>query len=876
MNQKVKVSPPPLFLRLFRWYCHPAMLDYIEGDLMEVYERRLKETTKRKADMRFIIDVILLCRPGIIRPATGYQNINNYSMIKSYFKIGWRNLVRNKSYAVINISGLGIGMCCGILIFSLLMHHLSFDNFHPDSERLYRVVTEKHRDVIAYDAAVPSPLGGHLRNDYSFSEKIARVFTVNDALITIPRNNETAKFRETEGLAFAEPEFLQMFNFPLKNGNAQKVLAEPNTVIMTERMARKYFGDKNPIGETLWFENTVAFTVNGILKDLPDNTDVRCEIFASYVSLRAYSPWMADETAGWGGINDGMHCYALLKPGVAPAEVEQALQLYVKKFRPNSKNVHHYKLQPLADIHFNAQYGGPMEKGKLWTMAIIGIFLIVTACFNFINLATAQTLRRSKEVGVRKVLGGFKPQLFWQFMAETALIATLGILVALGLAVMLAPAANQLLNIDIPANFIAEKNILLFSLALVLVITIFAGYYPAIILSGFQPVSALKGKLSQHSLGGFNTRRVLIVGQFVISQVLIIGMIVVMDQMRFAQQADLGFEKDAIVMVNMGMDTTGTKPSVLKNEFTRLPGVENVSLCFTAPASDSDWGNLIRFESDEEVNFRTSMKLADSDYLSTFDLQLVAGRNLTPSDTVREIIVNETMVRKLGLNSPEEILGRTIIADGGEMVAPVVGVLKDFHDKSFHNDISPILLTTLSEDYSSYAIKINLADIQTTIAAIEKTWVAQHPDQLFEYEFLDDHIAQFYQSDQTILKSIQVFSLIAIFIGSLGLYGLISFMAAQKTKEVGIRKVLGGSIMHIAALFGREFVQLILVAALIAGPLGWWLMQHWLEEFKFQVPITALTFILAIGFTLFISLCTVAHQVIKSALANPVKSLRTE
>lgn len=876
MSNNFKPTPPGFFLRFFRWYCQPDMLDYIEGDLMEVYRRRLKESGKRKADLHFIKDVIFLFRPGIIRTSSQHQNINNYGMIKSYFKIGWRNLIRNKSYAVINIGGLAVSMTCGILIFALVMHHLNFDNFHANSERLYRIVTEKHRDVIAYDDAVPSPLGEHFRNDHTYAEKIARVFTVNDALITFPKEGTTAKYREEEGLAFAEPEFLQIFNFPLLRGNKDKVLAEPNTMIISERMARKYFGDNNPIGETITLDNRTTFTINGILKDFPVNTDIRCEMFASYSSLGNYDRWMAHETAGWGGVRSGMQCYTLLHPGVNPKEVEDALQLYVKKFRAESRNVHHYKLQPLTDVHFNGNYGATMEKSKLWTIAIIGMFLLATACFNFINMATAQTLRRSKEVGVRKVLGGFRPQLFWQFMAETALIATLGIVVALGLAVAVAPVANEFLNIDIPSSFITNPQTLLFSLAMVIVITLFAGFYPASSLARFQPVSALKGKLSLHKIGGFHTRRVLIAGQFAISQLLIIGMIVIMDQMRYAQQADLGFRKEGIVMINMGTDSTGTRASVLKKEISRLPGVESVSLCYAAPASDNNWGNAISFESSEEVNFRTSMKLADEDYIATFDLELVAGRNISPSDTVREIIVNESMIRKLGLKSPEDILGRIMTADGGDMVAPVVGVLKDFHDRSFHEDISPILLTTLSDDYSSYAVKINLANAQEVMASIEKTWLAQHPDQLFEYEFLDDQIQQFYENDQTILRSIQVFSLLAIFIGSLGLYGLISFMAAQKTKEVGIRKVLGGSVMHIATLFGREFVQLIVVAALIAGPLGWWLMQQWLEDFKFQVPITALTFILATGFTLVIALLTVGYQVFKSATANPVSNLRSE
>jgi ABC-type antimicrobial peptide transport system permease subunit len=871
------VFPPSLFLRFFRWYCHPGMRDYIEGDLIEVYKRRVKQTNKRAADIRFIIDVLLLFRPGIIRPINGSRNLNNYSMIKNYFKTGWRNIIRNKSYAAINVAGLAVSMTCGILIFSLVKYHLSFDNFHANQNRLYRIVTEKHRDVISYDNSVPSPLGENFRNDYTLAEKVARVYTAYNPLITIKKNDEIAKFRELGGLAFAEAGFFEMFNFPLWTGSKQNILSEPRTALVTKRIARKYFGDKDPLGEVLWLENETAFTITGVLHDLPENTDIRSEIFVSYSSLQFHDRWLAHETAGWGGIRNGMQCYTLLKPGVTPAEVEQVLQPYVKKFRPNSKNVHHYKLQPLSDIHFNGQYGGTMEKRKLWTMAVIGVFLLVTACVNFINLATAQALRRSKEVGVRKVLGSFKRQLFWQFIAETALVVVLGVVAALALAVLIAPTANDLFNIQIPLNFISDKYTLLFIPVLAVIITLLAGYYPAIILSGFKPVSALKGRLSQQSIGGFNTRRVLIVGQFIISQVLIIGMIIIMEQMRFTQQADLGFEKNAIVMINTGSDSTGTKSAFLKNEISRLPGVERVSLCFTPPASAEDWGNSIRFDnSDEEVNFRTSIKMADADYVSTFNLELVAGKDLSPSDTVREMLVNETLVRKLGLRSPDEIIGKIITADGGDMVAPVVGVLKDFHDKSFHEDISPILLTTLSENYSAYAVKMNLDQARPTIAEIEKIWLSQHPDQLFEYDFLDDQIAQFYQAEETILKSVQVFSIIAIFIGCLGLYGLISFMATQKTKEIGIRKILGGSVTHIAILFGREFVQLILAAAIIAIPVGWWLMNNWLQEFKFQVPITADTFILAIACTIVISLCTVSYQVFKSALTNPVKSLRSE
>jgi len=352
---------------------------------------------------------------------------------------------------------------------------------------------------------------------------------------------------------------------------------------------------------------------------------------------------------------------------------------------------------------------------------------------------------------------------------------------------------------------------------------------------------------------------------------------VVMEQMRFARQSDLGFDKEGVVMVLMGNDSTGTVSGTLKNEFLRLPAVEQVSICFAAPASLDDWGNSVRLDNDtEEANFRTSIKSGDEDYLSTFGLALAAGRNLQPSDTAREMLVNEAMIRKLNLASPVEALGRTLSANGGNIRGPIVGVIKDFHDKSFHEDLNAVLVTTNKWHYRNYAIKMDMKNLPQNMAQIEKMWLQYHPNEVFQYEFLDDSIAQFYQAEEATFKLIQFFSLIAIIIGSLGLYGLVSFMVVQKTKEVGVRKILGASVTHIAAVFGREFVYLILIAFLIAAPVGWWLMHGWLQDYKFQIRINAFTFVPALVCSFIIAAITVSYQVLKASLANPVKSLRTE
>lgn len=798
-------------------------------------------------------------------------------MFRSYFKIGWRNLVRNKGYAFINIAGLALSMTCGILIFTFVKLHLSFDNFHKDSDRVYRIVTELHRDDIAYRSNVPSPLGEAFRNDYTFGEIVGRVYTERDVLITLREKDEISRFNEADGIAFTEPAFFDIFNFPLLQGDKRSVLTEPNTAIITETTARKYFGDEDPIGKTFWLANLTPFTVTGILKDFPENTDLKAGMFVSWSTLKTYLPSFTDNR-GWGGIRDGMKCYTLLRPNVSIEQVESIMPAYVKQHRPTSKNVHHYKLQSLADVHFNANYGGAMEKQNLWILSIIGVFLIATACVNFINLATAQALKRSKEVGVRKVLGSLKTQLFWQFIFETAIISAIGITGAFVLSFMVMPYANGLFNINMSFNPFTDSMLIYFILTLGVVVTFLAGYYPALVLAQFQPVTALKGKLTQHNVGGFNTRRSLIVSQFAISQVLIIGMIVVIDQMRYAQESDLGFDKDAIVMVATGRDPKGINSrEAIKNEISRIPGVEKISLCFTAPASEDDWGNSIMFNnSSEEVNFRTSIKSADADYLSTFGLELAAGRNLSPSDTVREMLVNEAMIRKLDLKSPEDAIGKIIAADGGSMTAPIVGVVENFHDKSFHEEISPILITTNTEDYESFAVKLNLGQAQSVLQEIEKIWTQQHPDQIFQYEFLDESIAEFYKAEATMLTLIKTFSFISIFIGCLGLYGLVSFMVTQKSKEIGVRKVLGGSVANILWLFWKEFARLVVIAFLIAAPLGWWLMNTWLQNFQFQIQIGVWVFLLAIGFSITVALLTVSYQVMKAALTNPVMSLRME
>jgi putative ABC transport system permease protein len=794
-------------------------------------------------------------------------------MIRNYFRIALRNLQRHKAYTFINVAGLALSMACGILIFIMVNYHSGFDNFHHDSERIYRVVTEQHRDNISYTSSVPTPLGKNLRQDYAYAEKVARVASFSDELITLKNGGATKKFMEKDGVSFVEPEYFEIFNFPLVKGDKKSALTEPNTAVITEKMAKKYFGNEDPFNKIITLEYKVDFKVTGVLKDFPVNTDRTSQIYLSYPTLQAFNPWLGSDNA-WGGINSGMECYVKLLPGIQTFQVENALQTYVKKFRPTSKNVHHYKLQPLADIHFNPQYDGVIAKKNLWILTFIALFLIITACINFINLATALAMNRSKEIGIRKVLGSLRGQLFWQFITETFSITLIAGIFAVGLSSLVLPVINSWFHSQMSLNLFSNFKLIAFLVTLVAVVTFFAGSYPGLILSGFKPIMALKNKITQSPIGGLNTRRSLIVTQFAISQVLIIGMIVIGIQMRYSTKSDLGFQKDAIVMLPIP-DSSAIKIQTLKDRLQKVGGVEKVSACFAAPASGSTWSTSVRFENNtEEEMFKVNVKSADNDYLSTFDIQLVSGRNLFESDSTKEYLVNESLAKKFNL-TPDQIIGK-MLRVGGRAKAAIVGVVKDFHDQSFHADISPLCITTAVDNYNNYAVKINMADAKKTLAGLEKTWTETDPDQVYDYKFLDDQIAEFYETEQLMLKLIQSFSLVAILIGCFGLYGLVSFIAAQKTKEIGIRKVLGGTITHILWMFGKEFSRLILIAFVLAAPVAWWLMHAWLRDFKYQVTISVWIFIATIVLTAFITGITIGYQSIKSSLANPVNSLRAE
>lgn len=793
-------------------------------------------------------------------------------MFKNYFKIAWRNLIKRKVFTVINILGLSIGFGSAILIYLFLSHHLSFDQFHENSDRVYRINTEIHRDEVGYRASVPPGFANVFREEYGYADKVAKIVNLDGYILDVERNGIFNKYKKN--VAFIEEDFFEIFNFPLLNEASKVSISAPNTAVITEDEAINTFGSANVVGKTFVLENDKTITITGVLKNLPKTTFLKTTVFISFENLVNHFEFGASES--WGGTSGNLQCFSLLKSNQNVADIEAVLAELPKKHRPNSKSKHVYKLQALSDIHLNPDYGG-LNPVFFVVFGLIGLFLIVIACINFINISTAQTFYRSKEIGIRKVLGSFKQHLFWQFLIETFLISLFAVGLGIILVVVFLPSFNALFELQLTTQSLLNFQFIGFLALLLSLVAFLSGSYPGILMSRIVPVLALKGKLGHNDTGGTSTRKVLVVAQFVISITLIVATIVISKQIEYATNTDLGFDKESIVMLEIPDEIDVVKYNSLKERLKQVVGVQYVSGCLGSPgAADSNWGTNVKYNNrPEEEEFRISVKVADEDYLKTFSMPLVAGRNFFKSDSITEMLVNEKFAEKLGLTS-EELLGKAIEVNGGVTKANIVGVVKDFHDSSFTDEISPVFIAPELPLYNEIAVKMNHLNTKSTLAKLNTEWSKTFSGYIFDYHFLDERIAQQYETEQRYLSLSKVFSGLAIFIGCLGLYGLILFFVNLRTKEIGIRKVLGSNVGNILKLFSIDFLKLILVAGAIATPLTWYFMEQWLEGYTYRTEIQWWYFVVAIMAIMLITIFTISYQTLKIAMANPIKSLRSE
>lgn len=802
-------------------------------------------------------------------------------MLQNYLKITWRNLRRNRVYALLNIVGLSLGIGCGLLVFWFIRFHTTHDAFHKNIDRVYLVSTEFHFDGTSYSRGTPPPAWKAVRDETSATAATICIEGYERLMALIDINGRPVKkFKEGPGakLAFVAPDYFKVFDYQWQVGEA-KALRKPNTLVLSKRMAEKYFGEEDPIGRIIKLENQLNLEVAGIVNDPPDNTDLPYEFFVSFATLENNRDFVygGPDLDTWSGVNSNTYCFALLPEGVSQARFQKEINAINKKYHGNDAKAYAHLAVPFRELHHSERYYGPVPYKWIYIMATIGIFLIATACFNFINMATAQAMRRAKEVGIRKAVGGQRIQVFFQFIAETGVITAVALILGFSMASFALPSLNKWLDLGggWPSRISWEDSMLWgFLISLFLLVVFLAGSYPGLILAGFRPVAALKGGISQQQAGGLNIRRSLIVMQFVLIQLLVICTLVINGQVDFMMNKSVGYETKGIVEVSIP-NPEKINQVTFRERLLSIPGVKDASFCLFSPTTNSSNTTNFRFDTRQKDEvWQINTKNADHHYVPTYGLTLVAGRNIPPSDTIQGYLINEKVVEKLGVKDPEQIIGKKLRVWGVE--APIYGVLKNWNNASFEQDIAPIAVFTAKDIHYSCGIRLGSTNLQKTLKDVEKLWNSYFPEHLYEQSILDESIARNYEFVRTMLRLVQVFSLIAIFIGCLGLYGLVKFMAVQKTKEIGVRKVLGANLGQILGLFGKEIAILVGIAFLVAAPLGWYLMNAWLQDYTYRIPVGLGTMLFAVAITLGVALLTSSYESVKAALVNPARSLKSE
>jgi len=812
-------------------------------------------------------------------------------MLKFYFKTAFRNLLRNRVHTIINLLGLSLGIAFALIAFLIVSFELSFDKHHPQVEKTYRVVTIPefsgeifYNPGVAY--SVPSMLRDNIPEVEVISKLVSRGGTKVKWIHQDAQGNEQVKDVEINNAASITNKYFELFQVEWLYGNPETSLSSPNSIVLSEKQAKQIFGEISPIGQTLqWktWDEEYEIQVTGIMANPKLNSNLGFNALIPY-SLTDNKP----DKEVYTSVNGDDQCFITINSQDIKAVEDKINELYLEKIKDDPYvDKWLLGLQPLSDVHFNPNYGTPTgkisNKRLLWALVAIGIFLVITACINYINLSTALSVSRSKEVGIRKVMGSRKSSLIIQFLSETLLLSTLALIFSLGIVELFMLGMHQFIDLGVEVNLLRDALssgiwVYLFLLIILLITSFAAGFYPAVVMSSFSPIVSLKNKLSSRGKNGLKLRRVLVVFQFMLSQVLIVGTLVVIFQMDYIQDKDLGFDQTAVVGLSLPFNSEYTEKETYKLEAARIAGISAAALSNSPPFSRNRNSQDININNGKEkVKKMADIKKVEPNFLDIYNLKLIAGRSFIASDTLYEIVVNEQFLKMAGITDPQKALSSEIeITSLDGEPYPIVGVVKDFHMQTLHDEIRPLFIGSEKYNMSFLNLKVNPNQWQSTRTALEKIWKERFPEDTFDPYFLDDKVTDFYKEEKRILRLFNLFSGLAIFISCLGLYGLVSFLALQKKKEVGIRKVLGASISSIIMLFSLEFVKLLFIALIVSIPLGWWLMDNWLEDFAYRIEIDYKIFLLAGAAALFISLLTISFRSVKAALANPANSLRSE
>ncbi len=802
-------------------------------------------------------------------------------MIKNYFKIAWRNLWKHKFYTFINVFGLALSISCSIILFFFIAYHLSFDNYHRNAKQVYRVVHSVTFEdgMPMYDQGAPLALARDIKATEPRVKDIGILLRVHDATIGIPQSGKFDKkiFAEHENVGIADSHFFNLFDYDWEQGDKRVALDEPNKVVLSHSLANKYFGSQDVVGKSIIVDNKTTFTVTGVVKDHRANTDIKSDIFLSLSTLNNLYPEVAkDMKDTWGFINSTNSVYVALQDGADPKVIERNIaKMSIKAQGADMAKAYHFMMLPLSEMHFDGRFAGVIQRSLLTTLGIIALLLIIIACVNFINMSTAQSFKRAKEIGTRKVLGSSPSAIFIQFIAETAYIVIFAALLSFIIVIAILPVLNAWLQTQLCFNLFENYHLAAYIVVTLIIITLAAGSYPGMVLSLLKPVNALKNQVVASTQTVGFTRKGLIIVQNVIAQVLIISTILITIQVKYLKTADLGFNQNNIVMLPIpGNDRS--QINHLRNELLADPAITNVSFCHRAPSSTSGRGGSVKYDNREWEKFPGHEIMGDADYVKTFGLHLIAGRNIIESDTAREFLVNEALMLQLGIKDPQQLVGKQFTAGNiSNNPGIIAGVVKDFHAKSLYIPIGPEYITTFRKGYEYAGVKINSVNSKV-IDNIKQKWQSIYPNNVFEYRFLDEQIADFYQKEDLFSKLITSSAIIAICISCLGLLGLISLLTLQRIKEIGVRKVLGASVSNITLLLSGDFLKLVLLAIILSTPIAWLIMSKYLQNFAYRIDISWWVFAFASFIALLIAFITVSFQSIKAALSNPVKSLRND
>lgn len=798
-------------------------------------------------------------------------------MFKLNLKIALRNLWKYKGYTAINVFGLSIGLASCILIFIFVRYETSYDKDFKNSDRIYRVVSEwKYPDGNEfYSQGVPLPLPSAMRNDFSQLEKIAAI-QHTEGIIKVKAEGGKAEIKKTEDVYYSEPAFFEIFNYQWLTGNPNQSLTAPYQVVLTEKKANEYFGDwHKALGKSITLNNQIDYKVTGVIKENTTNSSFPLDIIFSY---KSYQNKNLDR---WGSVSSNSECFILLKKGATISDLDKSLTQFINKYENDKKapgKISH-QFQALNDIHHNDRYGNFADVTtsfkQLWGISIIGFFLLITACINFINLATAQAISRSKEVGVRKVMGSRRKQLIWQFLSETTLITFIALLFACVLTELALPEMENLFGAKVTFGLFTHPIIFIFLLGLLILVSFLAGLYPAMVMSGFSPALAIKNRVSSANAGGVGLRKTLVVVQFAITSILIVSTLIIIEQMSYIRDKSLGFDTKAIAIIDMPADSLSQlKLNTIKDQILAKRGVKSVSYNSAPPSAEINNETSFTYNSSENADFQVNTKVADEKYFDTFGLTLIAGRTLAKSDTIKEFVVNETLLRKLNVKNPNEAIGKIMSLWGRK--GPIVGVVKDFNNYSLHESISPITIFSRKENYGYLAIKLESKELLNTMKEIEKTFNATFPDYIYEVNFVDDQITNYYHTEQVMGILFKVFAGVVIFISFIGLFGLISFIATQRTREIAIRKVLGASNMELIRMLNSSFLWMVLIANTVAWPVAYIFVKQWLSSFEYRIDLSLWPFVIAMVISMMITLITVTLRSYRAAKANTIDALKYE